>query len=228
MSSRIDATNVLTEALLITKNKPKIWYNASSATIYKSSYDLPNDEFTGKIENDFSVQVCKQWEAAFFETPIDGVRKVALRMAITLGTGGVLIPYFNLLKYGLGGTQASGKQMFSWIHILDLCKIIDWVFMNEKVEGVINCSTPKPVTNAVLMQTFRKLCGTKIGLPAYKWMLQLGAKLIGTEAELVLKSRNVIPTKLLQTGFTFTYTTIEEALAAIIKLVPKKQYKILG
>jgi uncharacterized protein len=224
--SRVQSTKILNEAVSLLSNKPKVWMNASSATIYKSSYDKPNDEYTGDIVDNFSVEVCKQWEAAFFETKIKGVRKIALRMAITLGGGGVLIPYFNLLKYGLGGTQGSGKQMFSWIHIEDTCRMIAWAYENENIESILNCCAPYPVTNKELMQTFRKICTIKIGLPAYKWMLQLGAKLIGTEVELVLKSRYVIPTKALQNGFTFKYAYLQNALTEIIKNVPKKQYKL--
>jgi uncharacterized protein len=223
--SRVQSTKILNEAVSQLSNKPTVWMNASSATIYKSSYDKQNDEFTGDIVDNFSVEVCKQWEAAFFETEIKGVRKIALRMAITLGAGGVLIPYFNLLKYGLGSTQGNGKQMFSWIHMVDTCRMIEWAYKNENIEGILNCCAPNPVTNKELMQTFRKICNIKIGLPAYEWMLKLGAIIIGTEVELVLKSRNVIPTKAMQNGFTFKYTHLQNALTEIIKNVPKKQYK---
>ncbi len=115
--SRIFPTKALGNAISQLKEPPKLWVNASSATIYRHATDKPQDEYTGEIQNDFSVQVCKIWEQTLFEQRTPFTRKVALRMAITLGAGGVLIPYFNLLKYGLGGKQGSGKQMYSWVHI---------------------------------------------------------------------------------------------------------------
>ncbi len=228
LNSRIDATNILNKAVNKLIKKPTLWINASSATIYNSSYTKPNDEYVDNFATNFSVDVCRKWEAAFFKSEHIAVRKVALRMAITLGSGGVLIPYFNLLKYGLGGTQGSGIQMFSWIHIEDLCRMIEWTYTNENIHGVLNAASPNPVTNKELMTTFRKLCGTKFGFPIYIWMLKLGAKLIGSEVELVLKSRNVIPTKAIQNGFTFKYPILKNALSEIIEKTPKKQYKLLA
>ena len=153
-------------------------------------------------------------------------RKVALRMAIVLGAGGVLIPYFNLLKFGLGGKQGNGKQMFSWVHIEDACRMTEWIANNDTIEGVYNCSSPGPVTNQEFMKTLRNATGNKIGLPAYTWMLKIGAALIGTETELILKSRWVLPAKILETGFTFKYPLLKDALADIIGKVPRKQYHL--
>lgn len=226
LSSRIQPTLVLGEAISKCSNPPKLWINASSATIYRHATDRPQDEATGEIENDFSVQVCKKWEQAFFNTVTPTTRKVALRMAITLGNGGVMTPYFILLKFGLGGRQGSGQQMYSWIHIKDSFNIINWIFEHKEMEGVFNCCSPNAVTNDALMKTLRRITKQKFGLPAFEWMLNIGAAIIGTETELILKSRWVIPTRLLQSGFKFEYETIEEALKEIVKNTPSKAYHL--
>lgn len=227
LSSRIDSTKVIGEAISKIKLPPKLWINASSATIYRHSIDKPQDEVSGEIKNDFSVQVCKQWEQTFNDQDTPFTRKVALRMAITIGPGGVMIPYFNLLKFGLGGKQGSGKQMYSWIHIEDTCRMIEWINENKELEGIYNCCSPNPLTNELFMETLRSVTKTKFGLPAFEWMLKLGAFLIGTETELILKSRWVVPTKIIQTGFTFKYPKLYEALKNVISNTPEKQYKLL-
>ena len=226
INSRVDSTKILGEAIRNLKAPPSLWINSSSATIYRNAFDHPQDEHIGEIENDFSVQVCKFWESAFFDQQTPGTRKVALRMAINIGPGGIFIPYFNLLKLGLGGRQGSGKQMYSWIHIEDTCRIITWLWDHPEMQGIYNASSPNPVTNTVFMKTLRKLTNHKIGLPAFEWMLKLGAPFIGTETELVLKSRWVLPTKMLQSGFQFKYPHLEQALKNIVEKVPRKQYHL--
>ncbi len=224
--SRTDAVKVIGEAIGKCSSAPKLWINASSATIYRPATDRPQDEYSDEFHNDFSVQVCKLWEKTFFEQITPHTRKVALRMAITLGPGGVLIPYFNLLKFGLGGKQGSGKQMYSWVHIEDTCRMVDWIEDNETIDGVYNCSSPGPVTNKEFMKCLRNTTGHKFGLPAFEWMLKFGAALIGTETELILKSRWVLPTKILETGFIFKFPLLKNAFADIISKVPRKQYHL--
>jgi NAD dependent epimerase/dehydratase family enzyme len=147
-------------------------------------------------------------------------------MAITLGAGGVMTPYLNLCKFGLGGKQGSGKQMYSWVHIEDVCRVVEWMWQHTEVEGVYNVSSPNPVTNAEFMKTVRKAAGHSFGLPAYEWMLKIGALLLGTETELLLKSRWVLPSKLLQSGFQFKYANLDEAVRNIISQLPRKQYHL--
>lgn len=226
VDSRINATNILGKAIGKITTAPKLWINASSATIYRHADDKPQDEFTGEIKDDFSVRVCKQWENSFYQQQTPQTRKVALRMAITLGSGGVMIPYFNLLKFGLRGKQGSGKQMYSWVHIEDTCRMIEYLYQQDELAGTFNCSSPNPVTNAMFMQTLRKATRTNIGLPAFEWMLKLGAIVIGTETELVLKSRWVIPAKIQQAGFRFKYPQLKDALEQVIATTPKKQYQL--
>jgi len=224
--SRTDTVKAIGEAINKCNRPPSLWINASSATIYRHAMDRPQDEYTGEFHDDFSVQVCKRWEKTFYNQKTPETRKVALRMAITLGPGGILIPYFNLLKFGLGGKQASGDQMYSWVHIEDTCRMIEWIYDRKEISGTYNSSSPNPVTNEEFMKVFRKVTGHIIGLPAYKWMLQIGAPLIGTELELVLKSRWVLPTRILETGFQFKHPLLEDALSDIIGKVPRKQYHL--
>ena len=132
-------------------------------------------------------------------------------------SGGVLPVMVKMARRGLGGTMGSGKQQFSWIHIEDFCKIIRWMIENENAKGVYNIVAPKHITNKGLMALFRKKTKMPIGLPATEWMLKIGAYIIGTETELVLKSRYVIPEKLLKEGFKFKYNTIEECLDNLLQ-----------
>lgn len=212
MDSRVHATQVLGQAIGQCQNPPQLWVNAASATIYRHATDRPQDEYTGEMHDDFSVLVCKAWEQAFEAESTPHTRKAVLRTAITLGHGGVMVPFKRLTRLGLGGPQGNGRQMFSWIHIADVCRIMAWLWANEAQQGVYNAAAPHPVTNAAFMKTLRSKMGMPFGLPAPTPLLRLGAWLIGTEAELLLKSRWVLPTRLMQEGFTFTYPTLPQAL----------------
>lgn len=224
--SRTNAVKIIGLAITQCQKPPALWINASSATIYRHATDRPQDEYTGEFHNDFSVRVCQLWEKTFYAQPTPGTRKAALRMAITLGPGGVLIPYFNLLKFGLGGKQGSGKQMYSWVHIEDTCRMIEWIALHENIRSTYNCCSPNPVSNKEFMTVLRRATGHKFGFPAFEWMLKIGAVFIGTETELVLKSRWVLPAKILETGFQFKYPLLEDAFADIIKKIPRKQYHL--
>ena len=212
-SSRLNATNVLGKALNSLKYPPPLWINAASATIYRHAEDRPQDEYTGEIGTGFSVDVCKQWEDTFFEQDVPGVRKVGLRIAIVLGKNGGVMPYFfNLAKFGMGGRQGNGRQYFSWIHENDITAIIDVFMMNKELAGVFNVSSPNPIQNNEFMAIIRKVVKMPLGLPATKWMLKIGVWVLRTETELILKSRWVIPTKLIQAGYQFKVENIERAV----------------
>ena len=215
--SRINTTNALGNAILQCKNPPALWINSSTATIYRHAQDRPMTESTGDIGTGFSVNVATNWETAFFNFKLSNTRQVALRMAIVLGKdGGVVKPIKNLVRFGLGGKQGKGNQMFSWIHIEDLYQCIVFLQQHQELTGIFNTSAPNPVTNKNLMQVFRLKMKMPIGLPAPEWLLKFGAILIKTEIELILKSRWVIPERLLQAGFNFQYSTIDAALEDIL------------
>lgn len=215
--SRTDATRAIGQAIAATVTPPKLWVNASSATIYRNASDRPQDESTGELGKGFSVEVCKKWEQVFFGQRTPFTRKIAIRTAITLGRAGVIVPYLRMLRYGLGGRQGSGRQMYSWVHIDDVGRAIEWFLDQPEMEGVYNLAAPGPVTNEHFMSTLRQLKKVRIGLPAPAWLLRIGALLIGTETELVLKSRWVVPNKLLETGFRFRYARLEDALQDIVR-----------
>lgn len=218
LRSRVETTTILGNAILQCKNPPTLWINSSTATIYRYSEDKPMTESNGEIGTGFSVDVATQWEKAFFNFQLLQTRQAALRISIVLGkNGGFMTPMINLVKFGLGGKQGNGKQMFSWIHIEDFYQIILFIQEKKELNGSFICATPNPITNSVLMKTFRKVMNVKFGLPSPKFLLEIGARLIKTETELILKSRWVIPEKLLQAGFVFKYPTIEKALENIIK-----------
>ena len=206
LDSRVNSTEILGEAIAQCNQPPKLWINSSTATIYRHAEDCPQSD-SGEIGEGFSVGIAKAWEEAFFsaKTP-DSVRKVAIRTSMVLADEpGTVYSYLaNLARYGLGGKVGSGKQMVSWIHIQDFCRAIDWLIEHDEISGPINVTAPDPVCNAELMKRMRKHVGMPIGLPATKWMAEIGAFLLRTETELILKSRWVVPTKLLEKGFVFT------------------------
>ncbi|GAB6926124.1 TIGR01777 family oxidoreductase [Paenibacillus sp. JCM 10914] len=218
LSSRVETTNILGKAVLACEQPPLTWMNSSTATIYRHAEDRPMTEEQGEIGAGFSVHVAEEWERTFFALQLPRTRQIALRIAIVLGPdGGVMTPYLNLVQYGLGGVQGPGTQRFSWIHIEDLYRIVQFLQEHPELDGVLNCSSPNPVTNRDLMEQLRKALNRKWGLPAPKWLLELGAVMIRTETELVLKSRWVIPDRLQRAGFMFRYDTLDKALEQIVK-----------
>ncbi|MDT9719394.1 TIGR01777 family oxidoreductase [Paenibacillus sp. ClWae2A] len=216
LESRTRTTRILGEAVLACNQPPELWINSSTATIYRHAEDRPMTEKEGEIGSGFSVDVAKAWEQAFFEFSLPSTRQIALRIAIVLGEGGVMVPMTNLVRFGLGGSQGTGTQQFSWIHIEDLFRMVIYLQEHPHLNGVFNASSPHPVTNRELMARLREQMGVRIGLPSPRWMLELGARFIQTETELVLKSRWVIPERMEREGFTFTYGTLDTALAEIL------------
>ncbi|UHA73383.1 TIGR01777 family oxidoreductase [Paenibacillus sp. 481] len=211
--SRTSTTNLLGKILQTCPNPPSLWINSSTATIYRHAEDRPMTEEGGDIGTGFSVDVAQQWEAALFSFQLPATRQIALRIAIVLGKdGGVMTPFKNLARFGLGGVQGSGTQRFSWIHIEDLFQIIMFLRDNEELSGVFNCSSPDPVTNRELMDQLRKTMNVKVGLPSPKWLLEIGAVFIKTETELVLKSRWVVPERLERAGYKFKYDKLDKTL----------------
>ncbi|WP_340372769.1 TIGR01777 family oxidoreductase [Peribacillus sp. FSL E2-0218] len=216
LESRTDTTEVLGLAVEQCGNPPSLWINSSTATIYRHAEDKPMTEGNGEIGSGFSVDVAKAWERSFFRFQLPETRQIALRIAIVLGNGGVMTPYRNLVKFGLGGRQGSGNQKFSWIHIEDLFNIVLFLKQNEGLEGVFNCSAPNPVTNRELMAQLRQAMNKKMGMPCPEPLLTMGAFFMGTETELILKSRWVKPERLIKEGYAFTFNHLDEALEQIL------------
>ncbi|MDR9856540.1 TIGR01777 family oxidoreductase [Paenibacillus sp. VCA1] len=217
LHSRTETTEILGKAVLACEQPPELWINSSTATIYRHAEDRPMTEEAGEIGSGFSVDVAKAWEESFFSFQLPHTRQAALRIAIVLGRGGgVMTPYRNLVRFGLGGIQGPGRQRFSWIHLHDILGIILFLKEHPELSGVFNVSAPNPVTNKELMQELRRAMHMPFGLPAPKWMLETGARIIRTETELILKSRWVIPERLMRAGYDFKYKTLEEALQEII------------
>ncbi|MCQ9634318.1 TIGR01777 family oxidoreductase [Chryseobacterium sp. WG23] len=217
-SSRIESTKVLQEAVNSCSDKPKIWLNASSATIYVHSEKHLNTEENGVIGDDFSMNICKSWEEEFFTIKNNETRKVALRTSIVLGDNGGAFPKLKLItKLGLGGKQGRGQQMVSWIHIDDFCKAVEWIIDHENMTGAVNITAPNPVSNEEMMRKLRKQLNIPFGLNAPVWQLEIASILLKTETELLLKSRNVYPEKLSKAGFNFSYPGMDEAIHHLLK-----------
>jgi len=215
-NSRIDTTRLLNRVILNLADPPKVWLNASTATIYRHALDRPMDEATGELGGNepgaptkwnFSIRVAKDWEAAFFDTPTPRTRKLALRSAIVLApiAGNPFVIYSNLVRLGLGGTQGNGRQFLSWIHDEDFARAVEFLIARDDLFGIVNLAAPNPLPNRDFMAALREAWDVPNGLPAPAPLLELAAFFHRTETELLLKSRRVIPTRLLESGFTFLY-----------------------
>lgn len=230
--SRIQTTRLLGEVISNLAEPPWLWFNASTATIYRHSLDRPMDEENGEYGGDewltarrrvpkswnFSVLVAKEWEQAFFSAPTPRTRKLALRSAIAMDAapGGPFAMLLNLVRFSLGGTQGNGKQFVSWIHGLDFARAVDFLIRREDMEGVVNLASPHPLPNRDFMTALREAYGMPNGLPAPTPLLELAAIFLRTETELVLKSRRVVPTRLLEAGFDFVFPTWPEAAEDLV------------
>jgi uncharacterized protein (TIGR01777 family) len=215
--SRLKSTRAVGAAIAACTDPPLLWINSSSATIYRHAQDRAMDESTGDIGTGFSVDVCQKWEMTLWDAATrSDVRKVALRSAMVFGTGGGVFDAFHrIVTLGLGGTLGRGDQFVSWVHAEDFARSIQWILTHPALDGPINVASPNPVPNAVFMKTFREVCNRPFGLPATDWMLEIGAFLLRTETELLLKSRRVVPEKLIDSGFSFQYPELREALEQI-------------
>ena len=216
LESRVKSTRLLGIAIAKVKQPPRVWLNASTATIYRHALDRTMDENTGELggheadappEWKFSIEVATLWEEAFFAASTPRTRKVALRSALTLSPdrGGIFDTLLRLVRFGLGGAVGSGEQYVSWIHEEDFARALEFLIAHEEIEGAINVAAPEPMPNRDFMLALRRAWGARIGLPAKNWTLRIGAILLRTEPELILKSRRVVPGRLLAAGFQFHF-----------------------
>lgn len=222
MDSRVHSTYAIGQAIAQSTRPPRVWLQAATATIYAHRFDAPNDEATGIIGGNepnapsswnFSISVAQAWEQSTNEANTPLTRKVLLRSAMTMSPdpGGIFSVLLRLVRFGLGGKIGDGKQFISWIHDQDFIHAINWLIEHEELDGPVNVASPNPLPYAGFMRELRKASGMPIGLPATEWMVEIGTRLLGTESELVLKSRRVVPGKLLDSGFQFQFPTWPEA-----------------
>lgn len=223
MQSRVESTRVIGQAIAQATQPPRVWLQAGTATIYAHRYDAPNDEATGILggtEADapdtwrFSIDVAKAWEREVEEAgPLPHTRKVILRSAMTMSAdrGSVFDVLLRLVRFGLGGQAGDGRQFVSWIHEADFIRAVCWLIEHDDVSGPVNLAAPHPLPNADFMRALREAWGIRFGLPAPAWMLEIGAVFLRTETELILKSRRVVPGRLLQRGFACEFPSWPEA-----------------
>lgn len=222
MDSRVRSAALVGAAVARAARPPRVWLQASTATIYAHRYDAPNDEASGLIDADapgapdtwrFSLEVARAWEQAAAQTPTPRTRLVLLRSAMVMSPdrGGVFDVLLRLVRCGLGGPVAGGRQYVSWLHDQDFVRMVDWLIAHEELAGPVNLASPQPLPHAAFMRALRRAWGMPIGLPATRWMLEIGAWALRTESELVLKSRRVVPGRLLASGFRPEWPSWPEA-----------------
>jgi uncharacterized protein (TIGR01777 family) len=222
LESRVDSTRVLGEAIAEAREPPSVWLNMSTATIYKHTFDHPMDE-TGIIEatpeakDAFSIEVASAWEQTLNEAPTPATRKVALRTAMVFAAnkGGVYRTLRSLARWGLGGPIAGGHQFISWIHEDDLCRAVEWLVDRDDLSGPVNLASPNPIPQRDMARIILREIGMPFGMHATRRMLEAAAFIHRTEAELIIKSRRVVPGRLLASGFQFNYPRMEEAIHEI-------------
>lgn len=228
LESRVVSTRLVGQAIAATVRPTGVWLQASTATIYAHRYDAPNDEASGLVGGAepcapstwrFSIDVARAWEAAFDEAAVPGTRKVALRSAIVMSPdrGGAFDTLLGLVRLGLGGSAGDGRQFVSWIHDEDFVAAVRWLIARDEVEGLVNIASPNPLPNAEFMRALRQAAGQPVGLPASRLMLEAGAVFMRTETELILKSRRVVPGRLLALGFVFKHPLWRDAAGDIYR-----------
>ena len=227
LGSRLESTRAVGQAIARASAPPPVWLQMSTATIYAHRLDAPNDEATGLLGGDepgapdswrFSIEVAKAWEAEAIAAVRPETRLVLMRTAMVMSpdAGGVFDVLLRLVRLGLGGTSGSGRQFVSWIHDADLVRAVDWLVETDG-SGPVNLAAPHPLPNADFMRALRRAWGTRLGLPAMPWMLEAGALALRTETELVLKSRRVVPGRLLEDGFGFEFASWPEAALNLVR-----------
>jgi uncharacterized protein len=218
IESRVLSTRAVGESIHRATHPPRLWLQASTATIYAHRYDAPNDEATGRLGGNepdapqkwrFSIDVAKAWEQelCIVAGRLPETRTVLMRSAVTMSpdSGGIFDTLLRLVRRGLGGTAGDGRQYVSWIHEDDFVRAVQWLIDRDDLSGVVNLASPNPLPNAEFMLILRDAANVRIGLPASRWMLEVGALMMQTESELVLKSRCVVPARLLDHGFEFRW-----------------------
>ncbi|MFF4055467.1 TIGR01777 family oxidoreductase [Streptomyces sp. NPDC001668] len=232
MDSRVDSTRVVGEAIAAAARPPRVWLQMSTATVYAHRFDAAHDEATGVIGGSetgvpdywaYSVKIAENWERAQAEAPTPTTRKVALRSAMVMSPdrGGVFDVLSRLVRLGLGGPVAGGAQYVSWIHEEDFVRAVEFLITRDDLEGPVNLASPGPLPHRDFMRALRTAWGVPVGLPATRWMAEVGAFALRSDTELLLKSRRVVPGRLDEAGFTFAYPDWERAATSLVRRMKK-------
>ena len=228
LDSRVRSTRAVGAAIARSPRPPRVWLQASTAAIYSHRYDAPNDERRGILGGEernapetwrFSIDVARAWEAALAEADLPSTRRVALRSAIIMvpAADGPFATLMSLVRRGLGGRAGDGRQYVSWVHDTDFARAVRWIIDHERLAGIVNVAAPNPLPQEDFMRALRQAAGVRVGLPAMKWMLEIGAVVMRTETELILKSRRVVPTRLVESGFTFDFPEWKSAAYDLVR-----------
>jgi uncharacterized protein (TIGR01777 family) len=228
MRSRVRSARVVGQAIAAAERPPRAWLQMSTATIYAHTHGAPNDDVTGVIGGseeavpgywEFSVDIARAWERELAESKVPATRKVALRaaMVMTPDSGGVFDVLSRIARLGLGGPVAGGGQYVSWIHEDDFTAAVRFIIDQDELAGPVNLASPAPVRQRDFMRELRAAWGVSVGLPATRWMAELGALAIRTDTELLLKSRRVVPALLTAAGFEFRHGTWPEAARDLVR-----------
>ncbi|RFS84416.1 TIGR01777 family protein [Actinomadura spongiicola] len=239
MDSRVRSTRVVGEAVAAAARPPRIWLQMSTATIYAHRFDAPNDEATGVIGGAetgvprywaYSVEIAKAWEREQERAATPSTRKVALRSAMVMSPdrGGVFDVLLRLARLGLGGPVAGGAQYVSWIHDRDLVRAVEFLIDRDDITGPVNVAAPNPLSQRAFMRALRAAWGVPVGLPATSWMAELGALALRSDTELLLKSRRVVPGRLLESGFAFDHPEWPEAASDLVRRVRRDRRALPG
>jgi uncharacterized protein len=226
LRSRVDSTHAVGAAVAAASVPPPVWLQMSTATIYAHRFDAPNDELSGILGGSepkapstwrFSIDVAKGWEAAARERETPRTRLVLLRTAMVMSPdrGGVFATLSTLARLGLGGSAAGGRQYVSWIHDADFVSAMRWIIARDDLRGAVNLASPNPLPYTDFMRALRRAWGMPIGLPATRLMLEAATLVMRTESELVLKSRRVVPGRLLESGFEFAHPSWADAASEL-------------
>ncbi|MEV5277991.1 DUF1731 domain-containing protein [Streptomyces sp. NPDC052811] len=230
MDSRVRSAEVVGEAIAAAARPPKAWLQMSTATVYAHRFDAANDEATGLVGGGeagvpaywaYSVEIAKRWEAAQEQAPTPDTRKVALRSAMVMSPDreGVFDVLLKLARLGLGGPVAGGAQYVSWIHDRDFVRAVEFLVGRDDFTGPVNLAAPAPLPQRAFMRALRGAWGVPVGLPATRWMAELGAFALRSDTELLLKSRRVVPGRLLDAGFAFEYAQWPAAADDLVRRV---------
>jgi uncharacterized protein len=227
MDSRVDSARVVGAAIARASRPPRVWLQMSTATIYAHRFDAPNDEASGIIggrEPDvpgywaFSVEIAEQWERAQEQADTPDTRRVALRTAMVMspGRGGVFDVLSRMARLGIGGPVAGGRQFVSWIHGRDMVRAVEFLLSRDDLAGAVNLASPHPLPQRELMRELRAAVGMPVGLPATRWMAEIGAFAMRSDTELLLKSRRVVPGRLVDVGFSFELPLWSDAVRELV------------